>query len=59
MSTHNIHFMIKYKILLKYPKIYVFLDYQENFLAAQKQVRIRHDKLAIHVRVIEVLLYYL
>ena len=56
MSTLNIHFIINKKTNLKYPKIYAFLGYQENFLWVQKRVRIGHGKRDIEVRVIEVLL---
>ena len=44
MSTHNIHFMTKQENFHKYPYIFAFLGYLENFVGTQKQVRISHGK---------------
>ena len=54
MSTLNIQVHIK---LTKFPQIFVLLIYRKNFVGTQKRVRNSHDKRAIVVRAIEVLLY--
>ena len=54
MNTHNIQFHDKMR---KFPKIFVSLSCQKNFIGNQKRVRISHGKRAIGVRAIEVLLY--
>ena len=55
MSTYNIRFHDK---ISKYPYIFVFLIYRENFLGTRKLVRIIHGKPATRVRVIEIILYW-
>ena len=51
MITHNIYFYDKIRKFLCYiPKYSVFLNYWENFLGTQKQVRMSHGKRAIRVR---------
>ena len=56
MSTHNIHFHDKMrKFFLKYPWIFDFSSYWENFLGTQKLVGVSHGIQVI--KVLESLLY--
>ena len=59
MSIHNIHFhdCKNTKTSLKFPAIFVFLSLRKNFLGTQKRVRINHDKRAIGLKIIKVLLF--
>ena len=54
MSTHNIQFHNKIR---KFPEIFGFWSFRENFVGTHKRVRISHGKQAIGVRTIEVRLY--
>ena len=54
MSTQTIHFMKKEEF---FPKIFINISYQENFLGTLNRDGISHGKRAIRVRVIEVSLY--
>ena len=53
MSTDTIQFHDKIR---KNHLIFVFLSYLKNFIGTEKKVRIIQGKLAIRVRVIEVIL---
>ena len=65
MNTHNIHFQDRIvKFPLNVPEylfsmcfLFLFVFYCANFQGIQEQIRISHDKRAIYVSGIEVLLY--
>ena len=57
MSKHNTFSLKNRKISLKYPQIFEFLSYRNNFIGIKKQAGISPGKQAVDIRVIVFSLY--